>query len=278
MRSPDPKPSNEFRPLPCVFEGTLAIEARSVRAFPRHWHDEFGIGLILAGAHASASGRGEVEAGAGAIITVNPGEVHDGRPIGGARVWRMLYIKPELVTAVQENFAPESLADSEFTAPVYDRPDLRNLFLTLYCAATEKTGDTGKMAFDIALGEAALVLCAARKPSLRASAAIMTAKEYLHDRQDGPVTLSDLASACDLSPFHLNRAFRATFGIPPHTYLLQLRVARARRLIEEGKTLSASAAEAGFADQSHMTRIFTRQFGYSPSALVRAKRKIVQDQ
>ena len=60
-----------------VFGESLAA-ADSAHAFGRQTHDQFGIGLIERGAQKSASGRGIVEAGAGDMITVNPGEVHDG--------------------------------------------------------------------------------------------------------------------------------------------------------------------------------------------------------
>jgi hypothetical protein len=58
--------------------GVISVEARSRRVFSRHAHDEFGIGVVIDGAQDSASGRGLVRAEAGQVITVNPGEVHDG--------------------------------------------------------------------------------------------------------------------------------------------------------------------------------------------------------
>ena len=78
--------------------GVEAVTAESRHAFPRHIHDQFGIGVIERGAQKSLSGRGEVEAGPGNTITVNPGEVHDGTPLDDAgRMWRMLYLDPRLV-------------------------------------------------------------------------------------------------------------------------------------------------------------------------------------
>lgn len=275
--APDPSgPADLFRPLPCIAGDILAVEARSARAFPRHSHDQYGLGLILRGAQASASGRGEVESGPGAVITVNPGEVHDGRPIGGARSWIMLYLDPARVAAARAGLAVG--IGEEFTLPVIERPDLPGLFTELYRAATGPAGDAGRMAFDAALGEVVVRLCDGSKPATPSHlAGVLAARDYLHDRRDGPVALADLAAAAGLSPFHLNRAFRAAFGLPPHAYLLQLRVARARRLIASGLSLSSAAAEAGFADQSHMTRIFVRQFGYSPAVFARTQRKNVQD-
>src|SRR3546814_19206 len=73
------------------------VDAHSDRSFARHAHDTFGIGLITEGAQRSWSGRGAVEAACGQLITVNPGEVHDGKPVGPARSWSMLYLSPRLV-------------------------------------------------------------------------------------------------------------------------------------------------------------------------------------
>jgi hypothetical protein len=102
-----------FTMRPCAFRDVQAVEGRSRHAFPRHTHDGYGIGLIVSGAHRSWSGRGMVEAGRGNIITCNPGEVHDGIPIGDTRAWKMLYLAPQVVGAivpVLEKFSPTSEA------------------------------------------------------------------------------------------------------------------------------------------------------------------------
>src|SRR5450631_2914516 len=75
--------------------GVDAMSATTTRTYPRHTHDQYGIGVIDSGGHASLSGRGQVGASAGTLIFVNPGEVHDGRALGGRpRSWRMLYLDP----------------------------------------------------------------------------------------------------------------------------------------------------------------------------------------
>src|SRR5258708_30262545 len=79
----------------------------SNQPFPRHSHDQFGIGVIAFGAQRSWSGVGFVSASAGDVIMCNPGEMHDGAPLDGqARGWRMLYLDPALVAReIQEEFA-----------------------------------------------------------------------------------------------------------------------------------------------------------------------------
>lgn len=99
------------------------------------------------------------------------------------------------------------------------------------------------------------------------------AKELLNARLDGEVSLTELASACDLSRSHFARAFRRTTGLPPHRWLLAQRVERAKDLLLHSPlSLAEIALNCGFADQSHMTRVFTGTVGASPGEWRRARR------
>jgi AraC-like DNA-binding protein len=79
------------------------------------------------------------------------------------------------------------------------------------------------------------------------------------------VSLSELAALSGVSRFQLLRGFAREMGITPHAYLVQRRVRLARRLLAAGRTPAQAAAQAGFADQSHMTRAFVRQLGITPA-------------
>ena len=67
-----------------------------------------------------------------------------------------------------------------------------------------------------------------------------------------------------MSRFQLLRGFTRDVGITPHAYLIQKRIGLCRRLLAAGQSLADAALLAGFADQSHMTRAFVRQFGITP--------------
>ncbi len=109
-----------FTIFPSRIGGVEAVEAATGHVFARHTHEQFGIGLIHQGAQKSLSGRGVVEAGAGDMITVNPGEVHDGMPIGDAgRSWRMLYFDPAVIADAMEDISQGKTRTAEFTAPVF---------------------------------------------------------------------------------------------------------------------------------------------------------------
>jgi AraC-like DNA-binding protein len=83
------------------------------------------------------------------------------------------------------------------------------------------------------------------------------------------VSLDELASVAGLSKFYLLRAFRRAHGVTPHAYQMQLRLAHAWQYIVEGRPLSRATYDAGFADQSHLTRRFASLFGLTPARYAR---------
>jgi AraC family transcriptional regulator len=98
------------------------------------------------------------------------------------------------------------------------------------------------------------------------------AKEILCANLDGGVvSLKDVARECRLSVSHFSRAFRRSMGVAPHNWLLMHRVEVAKeKLRNTPLSLSDVALACGFADQSHLTRVFTGMVGVSPGAWRRA--------
>lgn len=89
---------------------------------------------------------------------------------------------------------------------------------------------------------------------------------------DQPIRNEDLAALVRLNPSHFGRAFRNSFGEPPHEYVIRRRVQRAQGLmLSTGASLSEIALNCGLADQSHLTRLFRRFAGESPRAWRRAR-------
>ena len=98
-------------------------------------------------------------------------------------------------------------------------------------------------------------------------------RELLLDDLQCDTGMSELAEACQVSERHFRRAFRQTHGAPPHRWLLQQKVERAKHLLERtGNPISDVAQECGFADQSHLSRVFKARVGTSPAAWRRQRR------
>ena len=92
-------------------------------------------------------------------------------------------------------------------------------------------------------------------------------RELIHDRYAAAdLTADDLGAAAGCSRYAAYRAFTKAYGMAPSDYQRQLRVQAARRLLIQGVTPAQAAAEAGFADQAHLTRWFHRYYGITPGA------------
>lgn len=111
---------------------------------------------------------------------------------------------------------------------------------------------------------------AARSRALRGGLApwqTRRAREILAANLDGATPLAEVARQCGLSVGHFSRSFRQSFGTTPHQWLVQRRLEAAKDLIRSCRMpLSSVALSCGFADQSHLTRVFTRAVGASPAA------------
>jgi len=255
-----------FKMYRCALAGIEGIDLQSRHTFARHTHEHFGIGVLLQGAQKSLSGRGMVEAAQGDVITFNPGEVHDGASIGDdGRSWRMLYFAPDRITDALSDMTGGRQRLGEFERPVIQDSALARRFLDLFRTLTEASTDLQREELLLMVQAAVLNRWTEVRPAMIPTA-IARAKSLIDDDPLTPYTLDDLGAACGLSRFQVLRAFAKATGLTPHAYLVQRRIDLARRLIADGTALAEAAVASGFADQSHMTRIFTRKYGFSPGA------------
>ena len=257
------KPVHRATPHRSALVGVEAFTLLSARAFPRHAHDQFGIGVLLDGAQRSWSGIGQVEAFAGDTIMVNPGEVHDGVPVRETgRCWRMLYLDPGLVSRE----LGEGALRGEIASPTVRDPVLAGLFTGLFAKLTAQVPEPLEI-------EGSLLLCLDRVRRRHWSTppgtagcppAVGRAKQRIDDDPATAISLAELAAFAGVSRFQLLRGFAREFGLTPHAYVMQERVRLARRRLRAGQSIAEAALDAGFADQSHMTRAFVRQLGVTP--------------
>ncbi|SCX72760.1 AraC family transcriptional regulator [Variovorax sp. EL159] len=276
MQAPSPHRSHVFA---SPWGGVYGTSIDSALHYGRHWHATYGLGLLEHGAQRSASGRGKVDAYAGDLITTNPGEVHDGQPLGGpSRRWRMVYLDPVVIAGMKGDV--DDGIDVELTRPVIRDARLGDTLRRLFARLDDwHAAPVRNSVESLACEESLVEVCgllldghATASPGSEAAADMRRVRERLADDLLSPPTLADMAAMTGLSKYQLLRRFEKSYGVPPHAWLVLQRAERARKLIRQGTSLAHAATDSGFADQSHMTRIFARQFGFTPGAWQRAQR------
>jgi len=102
---------------------------------------------------------------------------------------------------------------------------------------------------------------------------VSTVIDYMKSHLDENVGLVELARVCNRSPSHLSRLFGMQMGVPPHRYLMEMRVTKARELLRDTNiSIAEIAAACGFTHQEHFTRLFRRYHDVTPGAYRRSVR------
>lgn len=98
-------------------------------------------------------------------------------------------------------------------------------------------------------------------------------RAYVEAHLDAPIRIETLAETARLSTRYFFRAFRGSFGMAPHAYVMRRRIDRAKQLLIAGdEALAGIAAACGFADQAHFSRVFARCAGVPPGTWRRLRR------
>jgi AraC-like DNA-binding protein len=227
-------------------------------------------GVITAGGMRLSRGSETRVVAPGELVTLDPSLVHSGNALDG-QPWtaRLMVLESTSLARLARDADDDPLADVSFPQPVLADRDLAHSFLRLHAALS---GPTSRLEQDELLA-AWLRTLVERAPggsvrrarlSPRDDRAIRRACEYLAERPERNVSLDELASAAGIGKFRLVRLFRERTGLAPHALQVAHRIRAARRLLEAGETIASTAAQTGFADQSHLHRHFQRTLGVTP--------------
>jgi AraC-like DNA-binding protein len=276
--------NDAFRPRPAAerariwrvppLAGIEAFEAHFFRfSYARHTHDSYALGVLDAGAMSFWHDGAVRTATPGAIIAINPAEVHDGHAASDEGcTYRMLYIERAAIDRLLERDCPQIGRSFALRGPIIDDRALERTMRRLHRALVEVDAEpSGLLRREELLIHVMLGLFARHgEPAIVPVEAatekrcVVRAKDYLAQHVDAPVRLRELADHVGLSPYYFLRTFKKATGLPPHCYLNLLRVQRARAMLRAGEPAVQVAAALGFVDQSHLSRRFKSAFGVTP--------------
>lgn len=235
----------------------------------RHSHQSLTLGAVLSGRREVVV-RGEAYCvDAGSVLRIAPCVAHACRDVGACECV-VLSIAPRRLAALGCDAAllnaahPVSASPHAFDGLVRFHQALAVQAPVRQCAKLLAQAVRAALCGDDVTG-------ASSAPMRQAVAEhIARAAQYLEANPQAVVRLEDLAAMACLSPCRLNRTFSRVYGMPPHEFHSLMRTREARRLIADGAPLAHVAAQCGFADQSHMNRVFKNVVGMTPGQYARA--------
>lgn len=231
------------------------------KAYAMHRHDTYAIGRTLAGVQNFSYRRSQRNSLPGNTMVLHPDEAHDGQAgTDEGFQYRMIYVAPALVQDVLGGRALPFLEGGVTTDP---RLAVATATLLQHAGCTLEPLEQSDALAELAHALAAVAGMPARR-SKGDFLAVRRARDYLHANCARVVTLDELEMATGRDRWSLSHDFRTFYGTSPYRYLTMRRLDTVRHMLLAGTSLAHAAAAAGFADQSHMTRHFSKTFGLTP--------------
>jgi len=243
--------------------------------YPAHAHDAFVIAVTELGGARIRSRRVEEAVGPATLFISNPAEPQSAA-MGDSPRWRYrsIYLARPAIDALARDLG---LADVPyFTRNMLGDGDLIGGFAELHHALAAE--DDRLRAHEVMLGVFAELFRrhgsggGRIEPAPRDRALADKVIDVMRARYMDSLRLDELAATVGLTSFQLLGLFRRTAGLTPHVYLIKVRLAIACRHLRRGSPLAQSALDAGFCDQSALTKHFKRWYGITPRQFAEAAR------
>lgn len=261
--------------------GEIMAAAFEDYRFEPHFHDAWSIGAIAEGACSFSCAGTQGVARRGELVAIEPRAVHTGGTAKTRLSYGMAYIDPAWFDRHAALFHRDGL---RFEQAVIEDEALCAQWVAVLSASHLSSHERA-----LALSAALLALLArhgvpadadrqadssANANPLPASGATQRASEELRGLLASQTPAkADVAATARRWGVHrttLVKHFTRRYGLPPDAWLRNWRIARAKALMMRGAPLADVAAQTGFADQAHLTRIFKRIHGSSPGTLRKA--------
>jgi AraC-like DNA-binding protein len=258
------------------------IEARSIEdgravCYAKHSHETFSIGAVTGGRSVYVNRHTREWVGAGAVVMMNPDDVHACNPVADERwSYLMLHVDVAWLANLQHELGfSKNHTFCAFSQTMTPDPALFDGLNRLHAILVDVDVDVDVDADAETLRKqsAAVTFFSAVQQKLNpaslppdddASHQLTRAAEFIAENCTQSLTLDDVCKAADLSASHLIRAFKRRYGMTPHAYLINRRIQYSREQLRRGRLIADVALDAGFADQAHLQRTFKRLVAATP--------------
>ncbi len=247
----------------------MRIASQSSACYNAHSHDEFSFGIIEQGRALYRNRNRTHQIGAGDIVTINPADVHSCNPEAGLWSYNMLFVDTEQMGVWQQDVlstetGKTGLDYAPFNADLERNTQIKQRYQSLFSALKNDASllEVQSRFFDflhvsLAKGEPSKVTSAP-------SSAIKRVKEKLLDQIALNHELEALSHEAGMSRYQLLRAFKHQYGLPPHAYLMDEKIKRAKVMLKSGQEIAQVAYDLGFTDQAHFQKHFKKRIAVTP--------------
>ena len=236
-----------------------------------HYHSEFIIGVMESGVQSYCpKSPKEKIISKGHISMINPERIHSNKNLDDKGYkYRTFNIQPEVFQKIANDIGQNEVSLPNFDKVTVKDKHLENQLLYLHNCLFLNQFDT--IQNQNCFYETFTYLIKTHSSNklkgdkISANSIISNRiKEYLHTYFDSKITLEQLSEVSGLSTYYLNRVFSKSIGIPPHKYLMNLRLNKAQELLKLKNSVTEVGYMVGFFDQSHFTRNFKSFLGITP--------------
>jgi len=245
-------------------QGIERLEARLAgQAFSPHRHDTYAIGITLTGVQTFFYRGERRHCLPGQYHVLHPDEVHDGAAGTATGFgYRIAYIDPLLVQQALGGRPLPFVSD-----PVIDRDGVDGDLPSDLWRLEEPIGEIEQVEIIAAVADllGRLAIGGAQKKRPLALAPLLRVRDVIAADPTSPHAVATFERLSGLDRWDLARQFRAAFGTSPSGFRTMRQLDHVRRLIRAGASLAEAALQAGFSDQSHMSRMFKRTYGLTPA-------------
>jgi len=244
----------------------LRVSVNTRDCYRAHAHAEFSVGIVDAGCATFHHPGGPQQVRAGSVVLIEPGVVHSCNPLPG-KLWsyRMLFIESEwLRNAVARAWGLAAPPDGlEWISRSIEDSAIAH-WVDRWCRPVTSQAAAQALATELPRWVAGQTRAGQPWDWAHVPAELIPALAAMQSGHEMRLTVQTLAEACGMSSSRFIRRFQAACGMTPGSYLQNLRVNGARRLLSQGIPLADAAHAMGFADQAHLQRAFKAHHAMTP--------------
>ncbi|MEF1288454.1 helix-turn-helix domain-containing protein [Vibrio sp. M260118] len=242
----------------------MRIASQSTACYTAHSHNEFSFGIIEQGRADYRNHNTTHHIGRGDIVTINPSDVHSCNPEAGTWSYSMLFIDTEKMGQIQQEVLGQSHADYTPFNHAFERGDvIKNRYLALFNDLQTEAEQLQVQSRLYDFVEAVHGQSPVENKPVPTSS-LKRIREKLLDDVSHTHQLDHLAEEAQMSRYQLLRAFKHYYGLPPHAYLMDEKIKRAKVMLKSGQDIAQVALQLGFSDQAHFQRQFKKKIAVTP--------------